>query len=529
MFDIFLAVTCGTLGVLSGWLIQSIDWNANPDAAKRGGDATGRRGKECRIDAGETTGVPAAPGAADNDSVKQAAEAVLGGAEDLVAGVLLHQDRVDAVGRTLKLAPGQIADADMVARAILELTSANESMKAELQSAQQRIEEQSKQLRIATRSASTDALTGLPNRGRFDECFAAAQSDPAQMPAVVGLIDIDHFKKVNDTRGHRAGDEVLRKVAAAIARRLGNGAIVARYGGEEFGLLLGIGEKPPRPEHWIRRAEAVRAAIERTPVEFEGQTLRVTSSLGLSTRAGDQPMAQWLETADKALYYSKRAGRNRGTRMIDGQMVALTESAIRPSPGPKRTPEQIFTQLRNQPRSPAPEAMRYVDSREAFVAGFRTEPKGSQGSPMVMVLRLSGQGGGAPLRSLVQIVRAAVNNHDRVGCLDERQLVIGWRSTQPASLRQIADQIHDAAKSIGLVIEPSRQGPAARQLAMGIAAVPPPKTDCEQPDTDLAIDRASAMAVYCIESTPDHFSAGLWPLAGSADRKVVCETKTQCV
>ncbi len=503
MFDTFLAITCGTLGVLCGWLIQPITFNlAHAD-------------REGEVDHEEEHAPPApAPAAAEvqqtRDVVDQSAEALLGGAEDLVAGVLLHQDRVDAVERTLKLAPGQTANAETITRAIIELTSANESMRQELQTARHRIEEQSDQLRAATRSANTDALTGLPNRGRFDELLGQAD-DPARAPAVLGLIDIDHFKRVNDTLGHRAGDEVLRRVAKAIAGRLGGGAVVARYGGEEFGLLLGAGESPARPDHWIERAESVRATVQRLKIDFEGQTISVTCSLGLATRPNGQSTSQWLEAADRALYHSKSEGRNRGHRLAEGKMFPLTKPPAAEVATPRVSPVEILRDLRRRPRPTAPAAMRYVNTREAFAAAMRTPGGSGSARPMVMALRLPENATGADLRSLVQVVRAAVDQREQVGCLDHHQLVIGWKTATAEVIEETARQIQNAAASIGLVQTAASPGEPSRNLGVGIVGVEASSGTDSSADVDLAIDRAVAMAIYALSDPSGRSRPAVWP------------------
>lgn len=153
------------------------------------------------------------------------------------------------------------------------------------------------------RLATTDALTGLFNRRRFlervDETAAATMR--YHHPAALVMIDIDHFKAVNDTYGHPRGDAVLVEVAERLASRARAVDVVGRLGGEEFAVLL-----PNTSLEGARElAEGLRVAIESAPFEEVGA---VTISVGVAPLAGDVPRA--LVEADRALYEAKNSGRN---------------------------------------------------------------------------------------------------------------------------------------------------------------------------------------------------------------------------
>ncbi|UQU62310.1 GGDEF domain-containing protein [Couchioplanes caeruleus] len=153
--------------------------------------------------------------------------------------------------------------------------------------------------------AERDALTGLWNRRRSDAHLAAALDEPAAArgPVSVALLDLDHFKLINDTFSHAAGDVVLRRVAAILAEADGH---AGRHGGEEFILILNV----DRAEA-ARRCEALRAAIHAYAWESVAAGLRVTASIGLAVlRPGDDAHSV-VRRADENLYAAKRAGRNR--------------------------------------------------------------------------------------------------------------------------------------------------------------------------------------------------------------------------
>ncbi len=163
-------------------------------------------------------------------------------------------------------------------------------------------------LRDAETRASTDALTGLPNRRYFDEYLAAlARRRRAQDQVGVLMIDIDRFKRLNDTFGHGVGDHVLRAVAQAIAGAVREDDVPARFGGEEFAVLL----KSPTPEMASEIGERVRAAVAGLDLRKLGVP-GVSVSVGVSVaQSPDEGLDVVVDTADRALYRAKRAGRNR--------------------------------------------------------------------------------------------------------------------------------------------------------------------------------------------------------------------------
>jgi two-component system cell cycle response regulator len=169
-------------------------------------------------------------------------------------------------------------------------------------------------VQTAIELAVVDALTGLSNR-RFLETHLAQSLDRAAhmgRPLSLMILDIDHFKSVNDTHGHDAGDEVLKVFARRIKRVLRASDLVCRLGGEEFVVVM-----PDTPLAVAERvAERVRAAVEREPFPLDPSGLRtiaVTTSVGLAERGADANSDALLRRADKALYASKMAGRNRVT------------------------------------------------------------------------------------------------------------------------------------------------------------------------------------------------------------------------
>jgi diguanylate cyclase (GGDEF)-like protein len=159
------------------------------------------------------------------------------------------------------------------------------------------------------RLAITDALTGLYNRRHFF-LMAQRELDRArrhERPLSVIMLDLDHFKRVNDTYGHAAGDLALKTVADYCHKGLRGTDLLGRYGGEEFVFLLGETSQAKAQEV----AERLRLGIAALAMPVAGHTLSITASLGLATLDDTQPgLDKLLDCADQALYHAKAAGRN---------------------------------------------------------------------------------------------------------------------------------------------------------------------------------------------------------------------------
>jgi len=156
-------------------------------------------------------------------------------------------------------------------------------------------------------AALHDALTGAVNRKGFERALQAVfVGQPLTRPASVVMIDLDHFKPINDMAGHAAGDAMLLAVTRAISVQARSSDIVARIGGDEFALLL------PRcdQEHALSVAETVRQAITDVVLEWKGKRLQVGASLGVAELSDEhESVAQWVAQADECCYAAKRAGR----------------------------------------------------------------------------------------------------------------------------------------------------------------------------------------------------------------------------
>lgn len=167
------------------------------------------------------------------------------------------------------------------------------------------------------RRATQDPLTGCLNReGFFPQAEQALEQARAQQrPVGLLLLDIDHFKRVNDRYGHQAGDRVLERFAAELKAQLGDDDLLGRYGGEEFVVLL----PDIVPGRVLETAERLRQRIETLELVVDGRTVNTTISVGCAVLEDGDDIDLLVARADRALYRAKRAGRNRvagsGARM----------------------------------------------------------------------------------------------------------------------------------------------------------------------------------------------------------------------
>lgn len=153
--------------------------------------------------------------------------------------------------------------------------------------------------------ALTDPLTGLPNRRAFERGMQGLRKPDAE--AALLIADLDHFKVVNDTHGHAAGDHVLQEISEALRHNVRGRDLLSRLGGEELAVLL--------PDTGYVRARQIanrlRRSIEALDIEWEGHIIKITISIGVAVASGNLSSDGLFEQADSALYAAKRGGRNR--------------------------------------------------------------------------------------------------------------------------------------------------------------------------------------------------------------------------
>jgi diguanylate cyclase (GGDEF)-like protein len=198
---------------------------------------------------------------------------------------------------------------------------------------------------VATR-AETDALTGLHNRGAFEEHFPALLADRRAQPLTLLMLDLDGFKAFNDGHGHPAGDALLREVARSISAAVRAGDRVYRHGGDEFAVLL----PATAPAVGARVAERIRAAIAMLDA---GAGTRVTASIGAASNPDDATTRDGLvAAADAALYRAKESGGDCVAEAAGSRALATSASASPRTATLGPAPAEILGRVRSQPHRP---------------------------------------------------------------------------------------------------------------------------------------------------------------------------------
>ncbi|MBO6692249.1 diguanylate cyclase [Parvibaculum sp.] len=201
---------------------------------------------------------------------------------------------------------------EAIVNASRKMEQRSTELEEHLQATKKELNELQQNLEKAHTEARTDGLTGVNNRKAFDEALAREldKAGKSGEPLCLAIGDIDHFKKFNDTFGHRTGDQVLRLVASCLKSGALAGHFVARYGGEEFAVIMPATElaSAEAVANGVRETVQARELVKRSTGESLG---RVTMSMGIAQFKPGDTAASLIERADACLYEAKRAGRNR--------------------------------------------------------------------------------------------------------------------------------------------------------------------------------------------------------------------------
>jgi diguanylate cyclase (GGDEF)-like protein len=245
-------------------------------------------------------------------------------ATKLSRDVKVHETHVRSLTEDLEAIPSP--DETDVARCVRQIVEASDAMRQKLRDAEARLDEQARLMREQAIAARTDTLTMLRNRGALDDCLderIAASTDRGEATSLL-LLDVDHFKRINDAHGHLAGDAVLRSIAEALTAAAPKDAFVGRYGGEEFAIVL-----PNRTAFESRAiAETIRASVGETATTIDDKRLRVTASAGLAELLPGDDRTSWIRRVDEGLYDAKARGRNIGIWRRGEGMLPFADAGL---------------------------------------------------------------------------------------------------------------------------------------------------------------------------------------------------------
>src|SRR4051812_21013000 len=231
-------------------------------------------------------------------------------ADEMSSSAQEHRSKLDRASHLLTSGANTSDEslAELVVDVIGDVVRANQNLKSKLNTAEGRLQEQAVEIEAHMSRSLTDALTGLPNRREFNERLEERMGAWNRRRDVFSLLllDVDHFKKLNDRYGHLAGDQVLSTIGRALRGSIRREDAVARFGGEEFAILL----PSTSLEDAIQAAQKVREAVARVAIDRNNQQIAVTVSGGLATIESNERVEALIQRADSALYAAKAAGRN---------------------------------------------------------------------------------------------------------------------------------------------------------------------------------------------------------------------------
>ena len=190
------------------------------------------------------------------------------------------------------------------------LAHLSQSLQSELDDTNKEMEQLRQELIQVKQAATVDALTGLLNRGTFDQTLDKIMEQSPREEACLSLLDLDHFKRINDNFGHLIGDEVLKYTASVLKKLTEKDHFVARYGGEELAIIM--------PNTSLNKAleisENIRTTLEKSRLKRKNNSEsigKITISIGIAALKPDDTVESFIMRADNALYKAKESGRNR--------------------------------------------------------------------------------------------------------------------------------------------------------------------------------------------------------------------------
>lgn len=451
-----VAVTAASVGAAAGWCVRRAREDKQGPASVNNEKSTAELEKEA---------------ANNRQAAKDLLHQVHGLTTKVASQVGEHNLRVQAINN--QLTSGDMTDLQSITNAVTRLIEANAWMQQQLDSAESKLESQARLIEAHVNEARTDALTGINNRRAFDEemqsCLTSLRLE--QRPACVMMIDVDFFKKFNDTHGHKAGDEVLRHVASSLKQAAGEQGIVCRYGGEEFAVIF-PNLQPPAA---VPLAERCRTAIGAQTIPYDGQTLNVTASAGLAEFGARDTLESVLERADEALYASKRGGRNCG-HLHDGSAFQPFLQSLAPAK-PSRSAAGTETKTAAQPASSLLDPATSLSTRDALRDDLQRRLAGLQreANPLCLLvvqvdrLRVWRDKGGEEgqtlaLRTVANAMRAVLREMDHAARFEDDSFAVAVHAANLETAIEVAQRIR---ANLQTVRTPLGDQPTAISVSIG--------------------------------------------------------------
>jgi diguanylate cyclase len=417
-----------------------------------------------------------------------------------------HTSRVQEITTELsgKCQPTESGLNNVVVDTVAQVVEANERLQAQLRSAEERLKQQAAEIQTHASDARTDSLTRLNNRRAFDAELERrfAEWKRLQSPYSLFMVDVDHFKKFNDTYGHQAGDEVLKGVAHALRESMREMDVVCRYGGEEFAVIL------PATDATVAKQAAARAlaAIEAARFRVDGTELNVTASIGMAEILVGEDNATLVKRADAGLYDSKKAGRN-CAHYHDG---TVSHPILMPAPVTPATKPILQTaeaQSANSNRQPIPRpgntleelsSTKILDSlpnQKTFLEELHRRVSEGQRFKVPLSLMLihvdnfrsiatqyGSQVGDLVLDAVAQYLQVLIRDMDLLARYNNGQFCIMLPGSSMDDASRVAERIRNAISSC---VIPIRESKLQLTICLGLAEMLP--TD----ETNTLLERAT--------------------------------------
>jgi diguanylate cyclase len=387
-------------------------------------------------------------------------------AHNVASDVGAHNSFVESItDQLVDIEQGTAAGGAAVMDVVAKMLDANKRLQSRLEDAEHKIKTQAEEIRNQQFEARTDALTRLANRRAFD-AFLADSSElfaTHRQPFSLVMFDVDNFKQFNDVHGHQAGDEVLRTVGRTLSRAVDIGDLACRYGGEEFAVIL---TNRSLPDGQLA-AERIRRAIEGMPVDFGGNVLRVTASVGVAgCMAGEEPVAL-VRRADEAVYSAKKHGRN-CCFWHDGE---ITHLYVAPKPATTESVAKLESAAKTFPNRAAftDELGRRISESQRFgvpltLIHFRVRDyaqlENTYGNAVGMLL----------IDSLASFVQSTLRDMDLLARLEGGQLIVMLPGSSASAAKIVGQRVR---ASISLCPVPLGNHQIRLELDMGVASVQP--------------------------------------------------------